>query len=69
MFTLTKDATIHNRVMKVVKERIATAQDKYNTCCVEVDEDCDRKIEVINSSRDEKKEKHADNLVNEILTR
>lgn len=64
-----KDNTIENRVMKVVKARITTAQEKYEAKCAELDEDCKAQIEKIEAKRNTDKVLHAEELVQEILAR
>ncbi len=64
---LFKNNTIEKKVMEVMKDRIDTAQEKFNEGCKALDEKFEQDIEALKLKREEEKELNAENLAKSVL--
>lgn len=62
-----KDSTIESRVLAVIRERIAIAQEEYDNAAFIIDKSCNCKIADIEATRISDKSNMAEVLVNKIL--
>lgn len=63
------ETSIEARVMRVVKQRIADAQKKHDEHCEYLDDAHDATVQRLFAEKEDKKEFHAQSLVEQIIGR